>query len=323
MGVSKYNFTDDDKQYIKQLHNEGKYDREIAEIFNVSRNTISRFLQKCEDVESRHPLLTPEREMAIVNLYNSGLSQNNISNKMNTSSSTIKMILNKYGVCQREMSDIKTIYTLNKYYFDNIDSDDKAYILGLLYADGTVSKSSNNISISLQYCDRHILDEINSKLESNRELKLVTYSGENIKDQYRLTICNKHMKESLLKWGLIPNKSLILEFPNNLDKNLYPAFLLGYMDGDGHISKCDCRCNLVSTESFCNTVKKIIKNTLDVNCSIMYCHNRRDVSTRVLSIAGRNQVKKYLDWLYSNCAMHLDRKYEIYKKIYLDNTLSA
>ena len=49
-------------------------------------------------------------------------------------------------------------------------------------------------------------------------------------------IANKHLWESLVNKGVVPHKSLILEFPKEdlfTDKLLIYHFLRGYCDGDG------------------------------------------------------------------------------------------
>ena len=128
---------------------------------------------------------------------------------------------------------------------------------------------------------------------------------------------NAAVHDALISHGVIPCKSLTLTFPK-INEMYYSSFILGYMDGDGHISENpkDKRCNLVSTESFCTSVADILKDTLDVNCSIMLCHGKTEVTTRMLQVAGGRQVKKFLDWIYSDCDIYMERKYAIYQKLY-------
>lgn len=100
----------------------------------------------------------------------------------------------------------------------------------------------------------------------------------------------------------------------------------GYFDGDGTVRKNECRCSLLSTEDFCKTLAQIIKEELGVHCSIMLTHGNAEKSTRVLSIAGRKQVKKFLDWIYKDADIYLERKYNIYLSKYypdINNSLSA
>jgi len=114
---------------------------------------------------------------------------------------------------------------------------------------------------------------------------------------------------------MVPNKSLILTFPNQLDEEFIPSFLLGYMDGDGTIVKKECRASLIGTEDFCNSIKDILKEKFGIHCSISKCHGK-STSTRSLRISGRRQTKIFLDWIYSKCDIYLSRKHDIYQELY-------
>lgn len=48
----------------------------------------------------------------------------------------------------------------NNNYFDKIDTENKAYFLGLLYADGSNSIKNGKISIALQARDKDILNKM-------------------------------------------------------------------------------------------------------------------------------------------------------------------
>lgn len=316
----KYIFSNNDKQEIINLHNMGLYNYEIAERYNVSKSTIARILQS-SDVESRHPLLTPEREKQAILLYDKLKSLNKVSKELHMSERTVAYILNKYNMHINTMSEVKQIYTVDESYFDIIDTNNKAYILGLLWSDGTINKKTSTVAISLKESDRCVLDKINNEIKSNRPLGYIDLKSknDNYSNQYCLTINNKHIHDTLLNYNIVSNKSLYGVFPIGIPENLYSKFFLGIMDGDGNICKNpkDSRCSFISTERFCIESKNIIENILDIHCSIMLCHHNIDKPTRVLQIAGRNQVKKYLDWLYDDAEIYIPRKYDIYEKIYL------
>lgn len=318
--MDKIVFSEQDIENIIKLHNDGKFNREIAMLYDVSVSTISRLLQKT-DLPSRHPLLSKERKQKVIDLYNSGLNMCQISREINMNTKTIKCILNENNIVLPTMSEIKRKYTLDEDYFDIIDSHEKAYWLGLIYSDGTVT--DNVMRISLQDRDKHILESFKECLKTNKPLYFLDYKKkkETYKNQYCLTITSKKIVNSLNNYGVMKNKSLILDFPKNLPEEFYSSFLLGIMDGDGSISKNpkDKRCNFLSTEMFCNYVKDYLKNNLDINSSIMLNHNISHKTTRVLQISGGIQVKKFLDWIYSNSDFYLYRKKNIYEKIYCTN----
>jgi len=217
-------------------------------------------------------------------------------------------------------------YNLDEYYFDDINTANKAYILGMLYADGTNNIKNHQIAISLQERDKHILDDIKNEIQSDAPLKFYDYKSknENHSNQFRLTVNSKHMSDTLNNLGVIPNKSLYLSFPNWLDENLYPHFIRGYMDGDGWISKDPKapRVEIVGTDSFCKSMSCIIFNQFGIKAAIRKRHKDSDTPTRQLDFGGRRQVKKFLDWVYQDADMCLERKYNIYKSIFLNNDIN-
>ena len=137
------------------------------------------------------------------------------------------------------------------------------------------------------------------------------------------------MCKVLQKIGMIPNKSLKLKFPN-IDKSLYKHFIRGYFDGDGSIVQQIRNNNnhpvlvtITSTKSFCNTISDIIKNELNINSCITDASCKNGI-TKVLSISGRNICKTFLDWIYDDANLFLERKYNRYLDYYnINNSLSA
>lgn len=165
------------------------------------------------------------------------------------------------NISMLDKSHVHMKYELNETYFDCIDTENKAYILGLLYADGNVGKETNIIQISLQESDKSILEKMQKEIGSTHPLKMIPYNSKNPnwKNQFCLSISNKYMHDSLVKQGLVPNKSLILKYPNFLENNLQRHFIRGYMDGDGSISQNpkDKRASLVGANDFCLSIRQI------------------------------------------------------------------
>lgn len=317
--TKKIIFTEEQINEMIDLHNKGFLNREIGDIFNISRQTVGKILTE-NNVPSRHPWLTTKKKETICKLYINGMSIKQVAETVKSGETTVKKVLTENGIKTKDMSHAKQKYTINEEYFDKIDTPNKAYILGLIYADGNISKSNNTFKISLQDRDVDILHKIKFELQSNHPLRYLKYNDKNPNwsNQYMLSITNKHIPESLIDKGVIPNKSLKLEFPNYLDDHLIPHFIRGYLDGDGSISKNpkEKRIAIISTVNFCNTLKSIIENKLNIHCSISYCHGKKETPTRSLGIAGGNQVKKFLDWIYKDSDLYLDRKYEIYQDLY-------
>lgn len=277
---------------------------------------------------------TDEQKDLIKKLYNENNSTVNIGKLFNVSHKTIAKILGELNIQRTGIS--RRHYTLNEFYFDNIDDQNKAYILGLLYADGCNFIKKGTVSMSLEEDDRKILEKIRTKVDSERELEFIDYSnkhdgGYTYKNQYRLLFFSTHMCNSLNSHGMTPNKSLSLKFPV-IEPDLVRHFIRGYFDGDGSVyqgkRKTQFVLTITSTNGFCKTLKEIIEDELGVNCHIYDASNHNGI-TKVLSTSGRVQVKKLLDWLYKDAELFLERKYNRYIQYFyehnndINNSLSA
>ena len=214
-------------------------------------------------------------------------------------------------------------YKLNETYFDVIDTPNKAYILGFLYADGNVNPSKQTISMSLQEEDFEILERIRKEIGSEKELEYLDYSnkhdfGYTYKNQYRLLMFSRHMCDSLIRIGMIPNKSLKLTFPD-IKKDLYRHFIRGYFDGDGSVYQSIKNENnkpiiltITSTKQFCEKLKEIVEHEVDIYCGIYDASNKNGI-TKVFSLS-KNASLKFMNWMYTDADLYMQRKYDRYIK---------
>lgn len=127
------------------------------------------------------------------------------------------------------------------------------------------------------------------------------------------------MCNSLNSIGMTQNKSLTLEFPA-IDPSLYSHFIRGYFDGDGSVCFSAKTGNsivtITSTNSFCEKIKSIISSTLNIHVGVYDASNKNSI-TKVASISGTNQVKVFLDYIYNDAELYLERKYKKYEQKYL------
>lgn len=174
-----------------------------------------------------------EDKKRIINFYynNKSICFKGISDVLEVSARSISRVLQEANINTR----LKNRYTLNEKYFTNIDCQEKAYLLGFIYADGFVGdKNHNNIVISIN--DRDLLEEISKLLEFTGTIRRTSKGGfENSKEGVSLNFSSTIMAKRLRQIGLYPNKSLTLtKFPK-IDKSLERHFIRGYFDGDGSI----------------------------------------------------------------------------------------
>ena len=212
--------------------------------------------------------------------------------------------------------------------FDNIDSEEKAYWLGFLYADGAISssplregKKNYNIELSLKIDDK-------SHLEKFYKFSKATTNF--IEDDYRcrVTLNDKHLWEKLVEYGCTPNKSLTLEFPNeNIFKNksLIRHFIRGYFDGDGcisYVNKEHTKINIqvLGTEKFLKKLLFYCPNEINT-LTLRHNHNNDKEQTMFFNTSLKKAVI-FLNYIYDNSSIYLERKYNRFAH-YISNNINA
>lgn len=318
--TEKIIFTDEQLKEMVRLHDEGMLNREIADIFGVSKMTINRRLGEM-GVKSRHPKLNLEREKWICDLYKQYHNKEKVSQIANVSWHTISMLCKKYNIYEYSNSEVHRKYHVNSHYFDEINTPNKAYTLGLLFSDGTITSLDRHVlRLSLQENDKDILEKILLDMESDHPLYLINYNTKNPnhKNQYFFSINDYELCQGLYLQGMFANKSLSIEYPQNIPTQFNRDFIRGLLDGDGYISKCGHEVNIVGTNLLLKKVKEIVDSELDINCYIHNDSHHNNEVTQVFKVYGRRQAYKFLNWLYADAELFLQRKYNLYVSEYKD-----
>lgn len=223
-------------------------------------------------------------------------------------------------------------YNYNEKFFKNIDSEEKAYWLGFLYADGCITRfyrndklKSMSLELTLQDSDKNHVVEFLKSLESNVPIQNKSIGKYKAS---RVVINCTSMCRDLIDLGCTPNKSLTLTFPNDkiLPSEHINHFIRGYFDGDGcvHYSEHDCYnsqrgksynqttfvCSIVGTNEFLNE----IKNTLSINgITSGKMTQKEGQKSFEIRIYGRENLKRFYDYIYCGSNIYMDRKNEKFK----------
>ena len=180
-----------------------------------------------------------EDENRICELYLEGKSKTTISRFFHCRVEAISFVLNKHNIATRKKGLSKNKF-IREDFFEIIDSEEKAYFLGLLFTDGNVSfdkngKRSPQIRLQLKISDIEILEKFRETLNINSNL---IYDKRAKKESITLSIRNKKLADDLSKYGIVPNKTYLTKhLPKNIPQELLCHFLRGLLDGDGSIYK--------------------------------------------------------------------------------------
>jgi intein-encoded DNA endonuclease-like protein len=267
---------------------------------------------------------TQQEIQLAINLYNNEKQQWEIARELNCSQTAISDILRRNHIKTRVGKKI-TYTDININFFNKINSEEGAYFLGFLYADGCVQIKNNayTVSLKLKSNDQIIIEKFRDIMSPSSPIKITKNKGSTNTYSY-FRVNQKEICDQLISHGCVPNKSLILEFPTTIPKKLIHHFMRGYSDGDGSIYKNKLQKSptskpyintiwkFVSTKQFCEQTAKILKEELDITCSQSLSRPKTNQITTTLSVGGNLQVRKALDWLYKDATIYLPRKYEKY-----------
>jgi hypothetical protein len=125
--------------------------------------------------------------------------------------------------------------------FNNIDTEEKAYWLGFIYADGTNGKNNNLFRISLSIKDEQHILLFKKCIESEHKITYAEtndpfgYGGGEVYKSAILSISSKEISQALKKLGINGNKTTYSQLPQ-IDEKFWSHFIRGYFDGDGSIT---------------------------------------------------------------------------------------
>lgn len=208
-----------------------------------------------------------------------------------------------------------------------IDTQEKAYLLGFLYGDGTITSYIEKdgrlrylTKISICDTDRELINTFKSLFPFFNEGEF-DYSiyNENSANQTSVAKSSKELFDDLKLNGLYTRKSYenapMLKIPNIKD-NLIPHFIRGFFDADGSVYTQSNRKNLIRIE-LCSVSKKLLESidqylkTFDINAWKLRPkpptkENWQTVHS--LEFIKTSEVMKLINFMYKDYTIALKRK---------------
>ena len=274
----------------------------------------------------RKPSLTLKEDKLVKKLYNMGHRAPYIANKLKVSIGTISSSIKRQKI-GHNCSEAARKYHFNERFFSEINTEEKAYWLGFIYADGYISLAANysySIGISLAEKDRNHLKKFIKSLDGNNQIK--DYSQNTlykVGTKYsRVLLYSKLMYGDLIKQGVFEHKTNILKWPQSLPEKLENHFIRGYFDGDGCLThvlrkknnhRLDFAIKILSTDAFLTELYKRLKQT-NITTPLRFYKRKEHQTVSSLEISGNNNVEKVLNYMYKDATIYLDRKYDKYNE---------
>jgi hypothetical protein len=179
--------------------------------------------------------------MAIIRAYRSGCTLKEAARSVGRTQSTAQRALRRNGVEARVSADLQRTYALDESFFENIDSEAKAYWLGFITADGCIQSRQPQIDVNLARPDRGHVVKLAAALRS--ELPILDYSSSHdgrTQHVSRVTFHSRKLVADLLTLGVGPRKSFTSK-PWSGPSELMRHYWRGVFDGDGALFKSQAR----------------------------------------------------------------------------------
>lgn len=204
-------------------------------------------------------------------------------------------------------------HTFNRNALHTIQTEQDAYLLGFITADGYLCETHNSVRIRLSERDVDILIKINEYMQSDVP---ITKNPHSITGNYlcQLDFNDKGFLSNLKQYGLHQAKSLKEIFYQDIPEYLMRHYIRGLIDGDGYISKNTCHVGICGSQDIVQNVAKHLQQVAGVPPEKQRnARQEKDTSLYRFELCGEN-ARAAMRWLYAGSNIHLDRKYNLAKQ---------
>jgi len=256
--------------------------------------------------------VTKEKEKLVIKRYVlHRQSANEIAKLECIDRKTVFRILKRNNLKSRTLAEATLMYSCNDNYFEKIDTEEKAYWLGALYADGNVSTNGRNSG--LVFLSQKDYDWINKFLRCIQSTnKPVREFHKKFKTEiWKARITSLKMFNDLVSLGCVPRKSLIIEFPK-LHLALINHFIRGYFDGDGTVGvyrNLTTHSWKILKSGFCSGSECFLKELVEylpVKTKTIYKNHIYNIKFSL-----RDSILLY-EYMYKDASVYLERKHNIF-----------
>lgn len=312
--TGKHAFSPDIEEFTKKYNSLSVED--IAAFYKKDRHTITNFAKKIGIYKKPERILTSKQEQEIIDKYYY-MTSTELAQKYNVSISKIAQIWMQAGLSGKT----NRTYYLNEDYFENIDSDEKAYWVGFIASDGClyVSKDSRQdmLSISLAIKDKGHLEKFRRSLETNKPITEGLHGKNKNFKHVTLQISSNKISKDLQKIGITPRKTYDVQWPK-IPEEFFPSYVRGYFDGDGCIShkikQNDLHSVNITIVGFFENMKNFQNYLLSKGIKTsLFLDKRENRAPGFCSLILTNKKEKqnFLHLIYDNATIYLDRKYKL------------
>lgn len=315
------------KEWLESKLIEHGTPNQISRYENIPETSIRRYIEKFnlkhlidalkhkKPDEKKHIYLYKNDEWLIDTIMKYKTVPN-ICKETGFASTSVRRYIKKFGFEEYlEDCPTKRIRTLDEDYFQEIDSERKAYWLGMLMADGNVANYNNRycIRLTLKQEDTYIVEEFKKDLKSDAPIYIDKHN------RATLRVWSKKMFNDLQLHGIIPRKTGKEIIPSTIPDELIHHFIRGFFDGDGTINIRSNRERHKGTVGFCcqnkamlDEIIEIFQKKCDLTISCIY-HKNHVYEAKTESFSKCTSI---VNFMYNNATIAMLRKFRRAKQYF-------
>lgn len=218
--------------------------------------------------------------------------------------------------------DINRKHSVNDKYFTDINTEEKAYWLGFIWADGSISKTSkrcsgpNRLNVSQKTKEIEHLERFARTIESTANID----TREPMPNKYVsiLNINSRPLCMSLEKLGY-GIKSKRIHIPP-IPKQLIRHFIRGYFDGDGCLSLYTQKCKkwIVNRQEFSitgnpvliNEIQNVLSQETTISQKVHPKPYKRTIKVVSLRYGKKDDIDTLFHYMYDDSSVYMQSKYQ-------------
>ena len=227
-----------------------------------------------------------------------------LEGKIVTENSVMKIV--KDGGISPRRTGYRNII-LHEDFFDVVDTEEKAYVVGFLMADGYVIEPKNRApswGITLQSQEKYILEKFKSLVGSDNKIVFN-------RNEYVFIASSQHMVNELAKYNIVPRKCKTISFAyETIPPHFYRHVIRGLFDGDGCISGQIC--SFYGNEEMVTNIRAILYDAFGIAQNKV--HVKKD-GVAIFSFSSKKDVTAFYHYLYDDATIFLTRKKDRFEKL--------
>lgn len=297
-----------------ELYNSGLSVIKIAEQLKVTTNIIDYCLQKNKTKKDAKRIRVNVNLEEAVRLHNEGKNLPQIAEILGVGVTTLK----RRGL--HKLVDTYSFYKNRSFpkdysFFKLIDTEEKAYYLGLLLADGSVD--NDGLKLELKSEDDYILEIFKNLISPKSQVKTCTRTRQHKGYTFtgtmsRLDISSKDIVNDLKILGIEQNKTYkVQRVPKQIPSNLIHHFIRGLFDGDGSVwinnKTKKLSINFTGEFNLLTEVKSLLLN-IGLNPKVKVIKKPHQTDSYIV-YSSQKDIKTFFNWLYKDATIYMKRKY--------------